>query len=1308
MRGPIGVSQLTAWEPWRAGVLLLAAYLGVAGATLWFVHALVDPSLAVEVLAVPWLAEGVAVAGLLIAGTRIWPALLVGSVIVWGGFRHGAAITVGIDAIAEAASIVLIVRLLSAWRFHRRFDRFSDPLVLLLAAVVGRVAANAIDDVGLWLCAVLAPDSLAPLHRAEITGPDGAFPVLTMRLFWEALSWTLNSVAGIVLVVPALVASPREFLVAARRHPLALVLLGVLCAGWSAVALGIPLAAARLPLLIVALMLVTWAAAGFGVTAATGVTLLLSLVATVAFGLRLGPLGSTGPAESIEVLWGFIGLLAVTGLFLTALLAERRHDVARLAARAQRYQRLFKANPSPVWVAEPGDGRILMANEAATRLYGYDEAEFSRMTVAELAASPGEGTTTTAAARAVQHRTRDGRVVDVELLLTSLELDGRPVSLCYAIDVTARNDLRARLIAAADLERRRLAQELHDGLGQVLTGLSLGAQGAAVKVARGGALEASVVEFLSRTSTEAARLCRALVRGVSPLEDTHGDLLEALRRLPASLPPGPREQLEIAVDGEAALMLSRERSEHVYRVVQEAVNNAIKHAKARHLRVHIVLAPEQVEVSVEDDGVGVDSPPRPGSGLGMRSMTMRATAAGAKLEVEPRRGGGTVIRCVCPTVESPPRAPPRPAAAESASPPAPRGARANPWGDAGRTAFLALACFMGLAVTTLIARRVDPAQGLTSPNLATPSLLAGLSVAGLAIFGARLWPGVLVGAFAASVILSHDSAGVSFVYGLDHALTALVLVWLLGRSGFRRSFDRWQDPVILLLVTAAVEVADGGIAALRYLGFAYLSPASLKPSLRALMTDAAGAFPVAAPAFLATLARWTANRIAGVVMLVPFIAALPQLARAVRGRAMEAGAWCAALALWTTALFLFATPGARWPLLTAALILLIWSVVRFGVALAAGGIFACAIAATLSFALQRGTFATGNRAEGPLALWGFLALLVVTGMFVTALLAERNRSRDSIVAAGERYRRLFAHDPHPLFVLDRASGRILMVNEAAIRHYGYAQPEFLAMSCDDLVVGTGPRTPAGGMAELRHRVKDGSVIEVAVTNVAIDLDQHPALLSFAVDVSERNALRRGFIESTDRERRRLAGELSAGLGRALEALESAAASLQASSDAGHVERAAVERVAEASRAAAVICRQTAHSVSPLQANNGDLLAAVQRLPEAVRSAVEVRVHAGASVNLPLAKREQLYELIREAVAELVATGRAQSIVVSLDVEPELIRVEIENNESGEPGLGRARAIAVRAAAMGAILKQRARAQGGWCIVCECPQPLVAA
>ena len=455
-------------------LLLLAAYVLPAAAMLLYVEHVVSARVTAVLFPLPWLADGIAVSLMLVWGTRTWPAVFLGSLFVWGVLRGDPAVLVGVDAAGETLSVVMTVNIMRAWHFRPQLERLSDPLILLAAALAGRLVAAFADIAGCMAGVWLTPHSLPAEYLQALTLPGTLTPVVTPVLVSTVARWQLNAVAGIALMVPPLLASPIRLRRALRQRSPGLAGLCLLSLLWCALTLEVSRAEASWLLLLAALMLVGWAAAQFGTLMAALCTLLFSCVAAVSFCQGVGPLASADVLAGLAATWGFIGLLCCVSPILTVLLSARRHIDRRLTVLAERYRSLFTANPTPVWVADAQAGSILMANVEAVRRYGYSEAEFLAMKMGNLTAEtcpqaqlpPPEGKLV--AAPLVRHRTRDGRVIDVELVSTPLELDGRPVDLVYAVDMTAQQHLRQRLLAAADREASRLSQRLNDGVGQLL------------------------------------------------------------------------------------------------------------------------------------------------------------------------------------------------------------------------------------------------------------------------------------------------------------------------------------------------------------------------------------------------------------------------------------------------------------------------------------------------------------------------------------------------------------------------------------------------------------------------------------------------------------------------------------------------------------------------------------------------------------------------------------------------------------------------------------------------------------------------
>ncbi len=1193
---PSRVDWETAAQVGKCLLLAVACFAGLSVTTI--LARVIDPRVDMygSRLAVPSLFIGVSVAGLMLGGRRLWPAIFMAALAGSLALLHEPLLYAIYYGAENVLVVLIIVALLTRWRFSRGFDRWQDPLLLFGAAIVGGMLISALTFVGFMAYQWLRPGELSPALTALITNPAGGTPVVTGAFLAGLARWGADRAAGVVLFVPLLVATP-PIMRTLRGRGVEAVFWWAALLGWVACLFTLREVGARLPLVAMALVLLVWAVVRFGVAMSSAAISVCAMAATFSFALQRGVLTTIELNEGVDALWGFLLLLAGIGMFLTALLAERRRDRERLIAAAERYQRLFKANPSPLWLAEPGGGRILMVNDEALRQYGYSENEFLAMTAAQLAVEPGMNTAPAqgpGGTRLAQHRTRGGAHIDVELLSSPIELEGRLVELCCATDVTARRELRSRILSAAAVERERLAHELHDGLGQVLAGLSLGAQSAAARAARGAGIDAAFVSFLVDAGNQAANLWRQLTRGVSPLQDANGDLLEALRRLPGSLPPGSGPALDVEIDSQAPLDLSLERGEHLYRVVQEAVANSLKHARAAHIHIRVGVTTDAVRVDIEDDGIGIGPEVLRTKGLGMRSMELRAGAVGAAIEVARGAGGGTVVRLECPqqertetrTQESPIQdAAIQPYTGiiekDASTPTIDRSAAVY----AARCMLLAVACFAGLTASVVLTRITDPHVDMNnSARLAVPSLLVGVGVAALILGGKRLWPGIAMGALLGMSVLFHEPLAYSIYYGGLMTVAILTTVELLTLWRFSRAFDRWQDPLLLF---AAAIIGGCAISAFDFVGimtYQWLRPGEFAPTLAALITNAAGATPVVTGVFLAALARWGADSVAGAVLFVPLMIATPPILHTLRGHRAEAVVWFLSVLGWVVCMFVLSNVGARLPLVAIALALLVWAAVRFGVAMASLATSICAMAATVSFASQRGVLTTVGLSEGIDALWSFLLLLAGIGMFLTALLAERDRRLRELTDTAQRARRLFERDPHPLWVQDRATGRILMVNERAVARYGHSEKEWLAMTDEALAAGA-----AGGHAarpseefarlETRHRLRSGASIDVELSIAPIDMDGRPTLLCFAIDVTERNALQRGFLEATDLERRHLANELHRGLGHTLAQLEVAAKRLEDWDGTGQVDANAIQLLAQASRTAAEACRQAAHNVA---------------------------------------------------------------------------------------------------------------------------------
>jgi PAS domain S-box-containing protein len=202
--------------------------------------------------------------------------------------------------------------------------------------------------------------------------------------------------------------------------------------------------------------------------------------------------------------------------------------------------------------------------------------------------------------------------------------------------------------AAIFAERGRLARDLHDSVTQSLYSITLYAEAVARMLASGAGPQAvEHLRELRATAQEALREMRLLIFQLSPPALDTGGLAGALQRRMDAVEARGGVRVELQVDGSESLE-TRTRQE-LYQVAQEALNNALKHARAQSVRVVLCFQESGTRLEVSDDGVGFapDAADRSG-GIGLRSMRERAQGIGGTLCIESAPGRGTTVRITVP------------------------------------------------------------------------------------------------------------------------------------------------------------------------------------------------------------------------------------------------------------------------------------------------------------------------------------------------------------------------------------------------------------------------------------------------------------------------------------------------------------------------------------------------------------------------------------------------------------------------------------------------------------------------------------
>jgi PAS domain S-box-containing protein len=245
--------------------------------------------------------------------------------------------------------------------------------------------------------------------------------------------------------------------------------------------------------------------------------------------------------------------------------------------------------------------------------------------------------------------TRDGGMRLIAWSSTVLPgADARPAYIiATGIDVTERKRLEKTILEVSAREQRRIGQDLHDGLGQHLTGIAFMSKVQQQKLTEKTLPEAADAAKIVRLVNEAIHKTRELARGLLPVMCDANGLMSALQHCAGEArdifgvdcqlqcdPPVFIDDIDVAT--------------HLYHIAQEALNNAIRHGKAHRIVIALSSADNVGELAICDDGLGITGQPANGSGMGLHIMGYRARMIEGSLDITPGMEHGTLVRCTFP------------------------------------------------------------------------------------------------------------------------------------------------------------------------------------------------------------------------------------------------------------------------------------------------------------------------------------------------------------------------------------------------------------------------------------------------------------------------------------------------------------------------------------------------------------------------------------------------------------------------------------------------------------------------------------
>ena len=227
------------------------------------------------------------------------------------------------------------------------------------------------------------------------------------------------------------------------------------------------------------------------------------------------------------------------------------------------------------------------------------------------------------------------------------ETGGPAYIIATGTDITERKRLEKAILEISAEEQRRIGQDLHDGLGQHLTGIAFMSKVQEQKLAEKGLVEAADAARIVTLVNQAITKTRELAHGLLPVISDARGLTSALKRWALEVEDLFDISCSFWID-EPVLIHDASVSTHLYRIAQEAVNNAIRHGEAKNILISLIPGNGYGTLRIENDGTRLPQQSTGDSGLGMQIMKYRAGMIGGSLKVESGVSRGVTITCQFP------------------------------------------------------------------------------------------------------------------------------------------------------------------------------------------------------------------------------------------------------------------------------------------------------------------------------------------------------------------------------------------------------------------------------------------------------------------------------------------------------------------------------------------------------------------------------------------------------------------------------------------------------------------------------------
>jgi two-component system sensor histidine kinase UhpB len=349
---------------------------------------------------------------------------------------------------------------------------------------------------------------------------------------------------------------------------------------------------------------------------------------------------------------------------------ERVRNLQFLRESEERYRELFNNNPMPMWVFDAITHRFLEANGAAIHHYGYTQEEFLGKTLADIRLSGNEDQLREEVAAIkgfregikkgiIQHRKKTGEVIFVDIAWHNINYRDRPAILVLANDVTERIQLEEELneqrlsrqkqiteavILAQEKERTEIGKELHDNVNQILGASNLYINTAMTDDEMRQELLERSTELVSSAINEIRKISKSLItpglREIGLIESIE-DIIDDMKMAKDDM------LIELDLQNIAEDQIEDRRKLTLFRIVQEQLNNIVKHARATRVLIRLSVESAFIVLTIADNGVGFDVG-RHRKGVGITNIISRTELFNGRVDIQSAPGEGCTLSVSLP------------------------------------------------------------------------------------------------------------------------------------------------------------------------------------------------------------------------------------------------------------------------------------------------------------------------------------------------------------------------------------------------------------------------------------------------------------------------------------------------------------------------------------------------------------------------------------------------------------------------------------------------------------------------------------